>query len=615
LDEGITVVIMSTHRRAWWLAAPLLAAVVGLLAGGMYSLWQLSRASEWVRHTNEVRSSLATFASTVLDAETGMHGYVVTGDSQFLQPYETAAHGWREQLATVRTLTADNAQQQARLARVETLTASRFAALARLRADYDAGQRGKELAPAMRDAKREMDSLRGLLADLQQQEVRLDAVRQEAVRRRWRLTLWLFIASALAFFVAVVIGRQRRSAAERRQRSTEERFRLMVENVEDYAIIALDREGRVTTWNRGAQEIKGWRADEIIGQHFSRFYPEEDVRAGKCERELELVAREGRFEEEGWRVRADGSRFWANVVINAIRDEKGHLVGFTKLTRDLSERRKAAEALAEEFQRRTTAEQESRFAQMFIAILGHDLRNPLNAIAMAAQLLKRKIGRADPKVIERITSSTERMSNMVDQLLDLTRNRLAGGITIEKKNVNLSEIVTTVVEELRLVHPERRIEWTPVSESHCAWDPGRMAQVISNLVGNALEHSPPTSPVAVRLESTASEVMLSVHNDGPPIPADLLPDIFDPYRRNTVRSAGSKGLGLGLYITQQLVQAHGGRIEVRSTAEAGTTFTFFVPYAPHANMAPHGGFGYDGVTNDGGDGSGGTALGHSRRRG
>ena len=438
-------------------------------------------------------------------------------------------------------------------------------------------------------AKRDMDALRALVGELQQEEVRLGAVREHAVLHRWHLTLWLFIGSALAFFLVMMVGWRLRSSAERTYRSTEERFRRMVENVKDYAIITLDREGRVTTWNRGAQEIKGWRADEIIGHHFSRFYPEEDVRTGKCERELEVVAREGRFEEEGWRVRNNGSRFWANVVINAIRDEKGQLVGFTKVTRDLTERRNAAELFAEEHQRRRLAEQESRFAQMFIGILGHDLRNPLNAIAMAARLLK-KIGRADPKVIDRISSSAERMSNMVDQLLDLTRHRLGGGITVEKKDGDLSEIVSTIVDELRLVHPDRTIEWTPRRESRCAADPGRMAQVFSNLIGNALEHSPPTSPVTVRLESMSSELVLSVHNDGSPIPTELLPNIFDPYRRNTVRSAGSKGLGLGLYITQQLVQAHGGRMEVLSTAEDGTTFTVFMPCsAAHGNMAPEGG--------------------------
>ena len=587
---------MRIRRAGWWLPAPLFALVGLLLAGGVASLWQLSRASEWVRHTNEVRLSLDSFMATVLDAETGVRGYALTGDAPFLAPYLTARRSWRQQLESVRALTADNAQQQARIGRLEQLTESQLAALARLRADYDAGARGEALAQAMRAAKTDMDELRALVGDLQQEETRLDAVRAQSVLHRWHLTLWLFLGSALVFFVVVAVGWQLRRAAERTERATEARFRFMVENVKDYAIITLDRHGRVRTWNRGAQEIKGWRADEIIGQHFSRFYPEEDVRAGKIERELEIVEREGRYEEEGWRVRNDGSRFWANVVINGIRDDKGQLVGYTKITRDLTERRKAAEALAEERVRRTIAEQESRFAQMFIGILGHDLRNPLNAIAMAARLLKRKIGRADPKVVDRISASAERMSNMVDQLLDLTRHRLGGGFSIEKKEGDLSEIVSTVIDELRLVHPDRTIDWTPRPHTRCAWDPGRMAQVISNLVGNALEHSPPKSYVVVRLESIADEVVLSVHNEGPPIPEELLPNIFDPYRRNAARSANSKGLGLGLYITQQLVQAHGGRIEVRSTTEAGTTFTVFVPCASRGNVAPTGGFEYHGVT-------------------
>ncbi|HZS38428.1 MAG TPA: CHASE3 domain-containing protein [Polyangia bacterium] len=573
--------------RRWGLPSLLLALVPLLLAGGVYSLWQLSRANEWVEHTHEVRLSLAGLLSSLVDAETGARGYVITGDKEFLEPYDRGQSSWREQLAWVRTLTADNPDQQERLASLERLADERVAALAKLRSDYDAGRRGAELAAEMRDARSTMDAVRSLIAELQQEEIRLDGLRQAVAVHRWRSALWLFGVGGLVFLVVVLVAWRLRFKAEIKQRDAEERFRLMVESVKDYAIITLDREGRVTSWNRGAQEIKGWRADEIIGQHFSRFYPVEDVRAGKCERELETATRVGRFEEEAWRVRKDGSRFWANVVLNAIRDERGQLVGFTKLTRDLTERKMAEEALADEYQRRTDAERESRFAQMFIGILGHDLRNPLNAISMAARLLKKRVGSADPKVIERVSSSAQRMSNMVDQLLDLTRSRLAGGIPVERKTVDLGPIVANVIEELRLAHPGREIQWSCVDgESRCAWDPDRMAQVVSNLVGNALQHSEATTPVIVSLTSGRDDVVLSVHNQGPPIPSELLPHLFEPYRRNSVRGERSKGLGLGLFITEQVVHAHGGRIDVRSTAEEGTTFTVIMPCARHAEVAP-----------------------------
>src|SRR4051812_27449171 len=165
---------------------------------------------------------------------------------------------------------------------------------------------------------------------------------------------------------------------------SDELFRLLVASVRDYAIFMLDPSGRVATWNIGAERIKRYRADDIIGRHFSVFYPEDDVRAGKCEMELEVAERDGRFEDEGWRLRSDGTRFWANVVITAIRDASGTLIGFAKVTRDLTERKRSEDERAA----RLAAEQANRAKDDFLAVLGHELRNPLAPIVTALQLIK-----------------------------------------------------------------------------------------------------------------------------------------------------------------------------------------------------------------------------------
>ena len=169
------------------------------------------------------------------------------------------------------------------------------------------------------------------------------------------------------------------------------------------------------------------------------------------------------------------------------------------------------------------------------------------------------------------------MTNMVAQLLDLTRARLAGGLTVERRPIDLSNVVADAVAELRLVYPTRIVECTISQDITGCWDADRMSQVVSNLVGNALQHGTPERAVEVRLVPKESEVVLEVQSFGNPIAPDLLPRVFDPYRRGKTAGKKSQGLGLGLFITQQIVHAHGGQIDVRSTATEGTRFTVTLP--------------------------------------
>ena len=225
---------------------------------------------------------------------------------------------------------------------------------------------------------------------------------------------------------------ERREAEEQAQR-----FQLLVDSVKDYAIFILDPGGNVATWNTGAARIKGYDAQEIIGKHFSIFYPPEVDAKAFCERELEAAARDGRFEDEGWRVRRDGSRFWANVVITALHNHQGALIGFAKVTRDLTERRDAEKKMQVLAAQNAALEEKSRiqqFQERFLAVLGHDLRNPLAAIDMGAGILRQMSqDLASLRVLDRIDSSSRRMSRMILQILDLTRSRLAGGIEMNPR--------------------------------------------------------------------------------------------------------------------------------------------------------------------------------------
>lgn len=371
------------------------------------------------------------------------------------------------------------------------------------------------------------------------------------------------------------------SAMEERNAQDAQRFRLLVESVEDYAIFMLDAQGRVSSWNVGAERIKGYCAEEIIGQHFSRFYPPEDV--SKCQMELEVAARDGRFEDENWRVRKDGTRFWANVVISRMLDRDGHLVGFAKVTRDLTHRRQLEEeSVARAALERALAEQKrnEELRERLIGIVGHDLRTPLSSIVMGAGLMLQRgtLSEADAKATARIARSADRMSKIISQLLDFTRARLGGGISITPRPMDLAEVCAEVISELETSHPDRTVRFESTGDTRGEWDRERLAQVVSNLVGNAIKHGRPDGTIDVQLQNGGDAVTLCVHNEGPPIADDLLPSIFDPFRRKSTHAAPpADGLGLGLYICREMIYAHGGEIGVQSSDGAGTSFTVRLP--------------------------------------
>lgn len=222
----------------------------------------------------------------------------------------------------------------------------------------------------------------------------------------------------------------------------------------------------------------------------------------------------------------------------------------------------------------------ARFQERFVGILGHDLRNPLNAISVGADLLLRKdVAVQDPKTIaRRIASSAGRMRRMVDQLLDLTRARLAGGIPVQPRpGTNLVDVARGAVEELRVAHPEAQLTLHVGAQIEGEWDADRIAQVVSNLVGNAISYGA-GAPVEVEVRGGTSAAILEVHNGGSPIPPEVLPRIFDPFRRAAQGGAAvTEGLGLGLFITKEIVLAHGGTIDVVSAPPEGTTFRVILP--------------------------------------
>lgn len=261
---------------------------------------------------------------------------------------------------------------------------------------------------------------------------------------------------------------------------------------------------------------------------------------------------------------------------------KGQVTGplLVRALRYAIERKRAEEGL----KREEAARQTALFREQFLGILGHDLRNPLQAISGNAALLLRYGGLSEPqrKALNRISISSDRMARMISDILDFTRTRLGGGYTLQRTWMNVHEVLKQVVEELEVAHPQKRFELSVSGTGWGEWDADRIAQAASNLVGNAVQYSPEDSAVRVVARDEGDGVRVEVHNLGTPIPAERLPHIFDPFVRGREgsRSGSRSGLGLGLYITYEIVKAHGGSLQVRSTEAEGTCFWLKLPRHP-----------------------------------
>jgi PAS domain S-box-containing protein len=393
-----------------------------------------------------------------------------------------------------------------------------------------------------------------------------------------------------------------RREANERLRQSEEQFRLLVEAVKDYAIFLLDPQGFIATWNEGAHRLKQYEPSEIIGKHFSIFYPESDVIAGKPARELEIALADGSVEDEGWRVRKDGTMFWANVVITAVFDERRTLRGFTKVTRDYTERKRAEEvqrALIEQREARYQAEEERRRTEAayrvsqeanrakdeFLMTLSHELRTPMTSILGWAHLLP-SLSPASPAFSEGVLAigrSAKLQTRLIDDVLDLSRIK-SGKLRLTVETIDVVRLLGAAVDGVRPTAEAKSItiltEMAP-GIGEITGDPTRLQQILWNLLTNAMKFTDKGGTVEVRARRTASHLQVTVRDTGEGIDPRFLPHIFEPFRQaesSSTRSHG--GLGLGLSIVRYIAEAHGGGVSAESEGLGkGATFTITLPIA------------------------------------
>ena len=344
-------------------------------------------------------------------------------------------------------------------------------------------------------------------------------------------------------------------------RSRQEQLLLDFVNTAGVGLHWVAADGTILWANPADYQPLGYAADEYVGRNIADFHADGDVIADILKR---LTAGERLLDREARLRCKDGSI--RSVLINSsvLFDDQGRFVHTRCFTLDITERKRIDEA-----------------KEQFVSILGHDLRNPLSAIVAAAQHLQVD-GTLDEKQrrsVDRIARSAQRMSKMIADLLDFTRGRIGHGIPIRRAPADMAAICRHAIEEIRVTHPQRDISITVDGDTRGSWDADRVAQVISNLAGNAVEHG--ADPVRVAIEGTADAVLLRVSNAGPPIDPHRLMTIFQPFSRRD-DGLSSRGLGLGLFIASEIVAAHAGRIDAASDQTRGTTFTVWWPRAASA---------------------------------
>ncbi len=595
-----------------------------------------SYVAETTEEISATRARADQFEAThdaLIETDAAARGFLLTGRPDNLEPYTAAATRAKNLLDALAAMPRDSPGELARAEEFARVARSRLDELGRTIDAYRAGDRDRTLDIVAGD-KGKMDEIRTLArahqAQLQEHVDELDA-------QRGRITRWTTTANAMAGLIAIGIliffgamttrhlsRRYRmeqkiqssnieleglvaertaelehaaeslraelalRQQNEQQLRDSEERFRLLVAGVKDYAIFRLDPQGHITSWNAGAERIKGYSADEIIGKHFSIFYTEEDRAAGVPSKALDTAVREGKYEAEGLRVRKDGTRFVAHVLLGALRDDSGRLVGFAKITRDVTEHHQQQVALEEARVALAQSQKMEALGQLSGGI-AHDFNNLLHVIKNAAAILSRRLPESTPETgdaLDMIKRSADRAADLTQRLLAFSRRQPLQPQRIEPHQLvrNIEPLLNSALgSSIELQIEGGKGVW-PISV-----DPGQLETAILNLAVNARDAmrdggklTIETTNAYVDEEYTATHedakpgqyALISVTDTGTGMTPEVIAKAFEPFF--TTKEIG-QGTGLGLSQIYGFMQQSGGHVSIESEVGRGTTVRLYLP--------------------------------------
>jgi PAS domain S-box-containing protein len=558
---------------------------------------EVRRTQQLITHSLEVLVAARALDQAVQDAERGQRGFIITGDSGYLAAYRTGIVEIPPALAAMQRLVVDEPEQQERLLQLEGQIDIKLDELKRsFEARQTTGFDAARAIVATNVGFEAMNKVTSLISAAIATENSQLAERQAFLRDTQRIgTNVRVAATVLAFFVTMLGGvllsrstlRTIRSQAAMQE--SEERFRMLLSGVRDYAIFMLDPQGRVITWNEGAERIKGYRQEEILGSHYSRFYPPEEVRAGLPDRLLKIASADGRTEVVAWRIRKDGSRFWANVLITALRDERGNLRGFVKVTRDMTEQRQQQEALEQNRAALAQAQKMEAVGQLTGGV-AHDFNNLLTTILGSVDLLIRLPGQMKSErasaLLGAIARAAEHGATLTQRLLAFSRQQ-----PLAPQIVDINKLVGSMSELLHRTLGENIDMETVLAAG--LWstkvDRNQLESALLNLAVNARDAMQEGGKLTIETGNTFLDddyaathaevtpgqyVMLAVSDTGTGMSQDTIVQAFDPFF--TTKPEG-KGTGLGLSQVHGFIKQSGGHIKLYSEPRHGTTVKIYLP--------------------------------------
>ena len=630
-----------TNRPLAFKGIVVVALPLAILFGALISLYLASnaetRAEADVRRAFAIQRDTYQVHALLAEAAAGARGYVLTGQPRFLEPYRKAE---AELPATMNRLDGEIRDSEVRrgFERIRRATVQKREGLKTIVALAGTQSRSQQNADALEAAlisnKIVLDGMRRDIENIQRRERVLLEQRQakvEEVRNRFLvLTAISAVVGLLGSLAAVylfstgivrrvrilehnaellargealtelpddadeigILGQRMGKASallrarEQALRESEERFRLVVEGVRDYGIFALNPDGKVASWNLGAERIKGWKFDEIVGQHFSQFYPDE-TRDFLPAQMLDRAQAAGTAEDEGWRMRKDGTRFWANVVITALYDDTGDLRGFAKVTRDMTERRRSEEALRAA---REEAEAANLAKSAFLSRTSHELRTPLSASLGFGQLLELdsdELSSRHRESVSQIMKAGNHLLALINDLLDISSIE-AGGTELLLEPIDMNALLLEVHALASPIVSAAGLKFIlklPSNGAQASADRRRVTQVILNLVANAAKYNRTGTLVELTCERTDGVVRVSVIDDGEGIKVADVSRLFTPFDRLGEQTrAKVEGTGLGLALSKRLIESMNGKIGFEQR-EQGACFWFTLDTATKEGSA------------------------------